>query len=485
MSERETQTGRSRLSGAKLALLEQRLARRKEAGAGGAGIGRRPVQESAPASFSQEQVYRATLAEGRPSLYNMVIEFAGLLNVAALERALGEITLRHEILRTTFAEAADGGLLQMVAPPRPFRLALRDLSDLPEAERASRVRELALAQGRELASLGEYPPFRVTLFGLDETTHSLAVAIPHIICDQWSLDVLTRELLTLYAAFGAGAPSPLAPLAVQYADYAHWQRQHLQGATYDGLLDYWRRELAGCEFVLPLPTSRPRPPRQTFNGAYQTLVMPAELGARLEELSRRENVTLYMTLLAAYQVLLHGLTGREDVLVGSAVAGRDRVETEALIGCFINLVVLRGRLGGDPTFRELVGRTSGAALDAFAHQEMPFGRLAAELQPAPDPRYTPLVQTNFTIHPAPPASAADAQPRGLAITSSMLNLGRAAVDLTLSMTPSPRGLAATFEYNVDLFDESFITRLLEELQTLLTAVAADPERRLRTLAGEM
>ncbi|MGB9177752.1 MAG: condensation domain-containing protein [Pyrinomonadaceae bacterium] len=479
MSTNDVAIRRAKLSGTKLALLEKRLSRKTVAREKTPVISRRPNHDQSALSFIQEQLLEAVSLEGRPSYYNIVVRFRGPLNTGALEQSLSEIVRRHETLRTTFA-VVEGQLMQVIAPAHRLRLSRLDLSALPAQEIEARAEQLAVEQGQQPFDMGQYPLFRVSLLQLSETEHMLLFAIPHIICDMWSLDILTREMAILYDAFSHGRPSPLPELAIQYADYAHSQRQQLQHETGETLRAYWKQQLDGCASVLPLPTSQPRPLVQTFRGAYETLSMPGSLAVSLEELRQGEGVTMFMLLLAAFKILLYRYTGQEDIIVGSATAGRYQVETEGLIGCFINLLPMRTRLSGNPTFRELLRRVSETALEAYAHQEMPFSKLLEELQPERHPGHAPLVQVYFALRNAKTEAAKSG---ALDLTSYMIAAGRSAVDLTLSIQEAGHGLVATFEYNVDLFDRTMIARMLKNLQRLLEAIVADPEQRLREISS--
>ena len=478
MSKQENTIRRGGLSAAKLALLEKRLSRKAVRPERVESALKRLGQESAPLSFSQEHTAAAAQAEGKPSYYNIVVRFQGEIDIEALERTLSEVVRRHESLRTSFP-VRDGRRVQVIAPPPPMSLALRDISDLPAEEREERALQLAAEQVREPFDLAEPQLFRAGLLRLGEAQHLLLLAIAHVVCDSQSLEVLTREMSVIYAAFSQGRPSPLPDLPVQCADYASWQHGHLRGERLEALRAYWRQQLDGCAPVLRLPTGGPRPPAQTFRGAYGSVLMPKTLAVKLERLSLDEGVTPFMTLLAAFKVLLHRLTGQDDIIVGSATAGRQHRELEGLIGCFINLLAFRTRLSEDPTFRELLRRVGETAVGAYNHQEMPFSKLVGELQLPRDESYPALVQVIFAFSRVT-GGATESAPSG--VSSYMLNPERSSVDLTLSMKDAPHGLLATFEYNTDLFEAAAIDEMLKDLQSLLEAVAADPDLRLSALA---
>jgi hypothetical protein len=374
----------------------------------------------------------------------------------------------------------DGRRVQIIAPPSPqLPLALCDVSDLTDEEREERALQRAVEQVRKPFDLAEPQLFRASLLRLGEAHHQLLLAIAHIVCDSQSLEILTREMSVIYEAFSQGRPSPLPDLPIQCADYASWQHARLRGEYLETLLAYWRRQLDGCP-MLCLPTAGPRPPSRTFRGAYRSVLMPKTLAVKLERLSLDEGVTPFMTLMAAFKVLLHRLTGQDDIIVGSATAGRPHRELEGLIGCFINLLAFRTRLSGDPTFRELLRRVSETAVGAYNHQEMPFGKLVGELQLPCDESYPTLVQVIFAFSRTT-GGATESAPPG--VSSYMINPERASVDLTLSMKDAPHGLLATFEYNTDLFEAAAIGEMLKDLQSFLEAVATDPDLRLSALAA--
>ncbi|HVG43628.1 MAG TPA: amino acid adenylation domain-containing protein, partial [Longimicrobium sp.] len=335
-----------------------------------------------PLSFAQERLWFLDRLEPGSASYNIpaALRLAGALDAAALERALGEVVRRHEALRTTFTEV-DGSPVQVIAPFGGFALPVEDLSGLGEVDREAAVRRRAGEEARRGFDLSAGLLFRVALLRLGEEDHVLLLSIHHIVSDEWSMGVLFRELWALYTAYREGRESPLPEPPVQYADYAVWQREQLAGEVLDRQLSYWRELLAGAPELLELPTDHPRPAVQTNRGAAVPVGFSLELLERLQALGRSEGATLYMTLLGAFQVLLGKYAGSEDVVVGSPIAGRTRGEVEGLIGFFVNTLVLRTDLSGDPSFREVLRQVREATLGAYAHQELPFEKLVAELQP--------------------------------------------------------------------------------------------------------
>jgi hypothetical protein len=297
----------------------------------------------------------------------------------------------------------------------------------------------------------------------------------HIVSDGWSMGVLYRELSILYRAFLNGQPSPLAALPIQYADFAVWQRECLEAEVLDKQLSYWKKQLEGIPAVLNLPADRPRPLVQSYRGARQSFLLSKDLTEKLKALSRKERVTLYMTLLAALKALLYQYTGQTDLVIGSPIAGRNRPEIEGLVGFFVNTLVLRSDLSGNPSFRELLKRVREVCLGAYAHQELPFQKLVQALHPKRDTSHRSLVQVAFALQNVP------RQPlelSGLVVTPVRTDLGSAQADLTLFVWEDEGCLAGSFNYAADLFNASTVSRMIEHFQTLLNAVVADPEQRL-------
>ncbi|MCP4661375.1 MAG: non-ribosomal peptide synthetase, partial [bacterium] len=351
-----------------------------------------------PLSFSQERLWLLDRLEPGSTAYNLPYpaRLKGKLRVAALERAIDEIVRRHESLRTTFA-FQDGEPVQRIAPPAPFRLPVVDLSRLADAERRVEAEALLHADATTPFDLEHGPLFRATLLRLDASGYVLVQNMHHVISDGWSIGVFFRELGTLVAAFSAGRPSPLPPLPIQYADYAIWQRERLSGEFLERQLGYWKEQLGGRLPTLELPADRPRPRFQTHRGASVSRRLPAELSEALNALSQRHGASLFMTLLAVFNGLLHRYTGQEDLIVGSPIAGRQRLEVEGLIGFFLNTLALRTRLEAELSFRELLERVRKVLLDATAYQEVPFEKLLEELQPERDLSRSPLFQVFFNM----------------------------------------------------------------------------------------
>jgi hypothetical protein len=433
---------------------------------------------SSPLSFAQQRLwFLEQLAPGTP-LYNIpaAIRITGPLDVVVAERSLNEIVRRHEVLRTTIA-TVDGQPAQIISPALSLKLPVVDLREFPETEQEAEIRRLASEEAQRPFDLGQGPLLRVALLRLAAEDHVLLVTMHHIISDGWSIGVFVREAVALYGSLDTGTPSPLPELPIQYADYAVWQGQWLQGEVLERQLAYWKRQLAGIS-ALELHTDRPRPVVQTYRGRIQSFPIPTTLFEGLKILSRREGITLFMTLLAAFQTLLYRYTGQEDISVGTPIAGRNRLETEGLIGFFVNILVLRTDLSDDPSFRELLGRVRDVALAAYAHQDLPFEKLVEELQPPRDLGRPPLFQVMFNLLPAPtsPVQWPD-------LTFSLLEVdsGTAEFDLSMTILEGPEGLRGTLQYNIDLFDAASIDRMLGHFQVVLEGITSDPEQRLSTL----
>jgi len=449
---------------------------------------RRQETQSLPLSFAQERLWFLDRLEPGSSAYNLPtsVRLRGTLKVEALERSLNAIMARHESLRTTF-QIQEGQTVQVIAPPgeQTWPLPIFELISLPEAERENAARRQVIEEVQRPFDLVTGPLVRARLLRLADEDHVLVLTLHHIISDGWSLGVLVREVATFYGAFASGRLSAdeakvlLPQLSIQYPDFALWQRGWLSGEILENQINYWKKQLAGAP-TLQLPTDRPRPLVQTFNGSSETIVLPASLIESLKALSQHEGATLFMTLLAAFQVLLQRYGGHasRDIVVGSPTANRTRAEIEDLIGFFVNMLVLRTDLSGDPTFRELLARVREVAVGAFDHQDLPFERLVEVLQPERDLSRQPLFQVSFVLQNAPLGALELA---GLDLSFFEMGSGSSKFDLTLFLTEINQELIASFEYNTDLFDASTIQRMLAHWQRLLEGVVANPDQRLSEL----
>ncbi|WP_437738920.1 non-ribosomal peptide synthase/polyketide synthase [Sorangium sp. So ce1335] len=425
-----------------------------------------PRDRPLPLSFAQERFWFLHRLEPDQAHYNIpaAIELSGPLDAGALARALAEIVRRHEVLRTTFT-LAGAEPVQKVQPPGEVPLPLVDLGERPPAERGEALRDVAAAEARIPFDLAA-SPIRALLVRLGPKEHVLLLTLHHIVCDARTAAILDAELGRLYEAFRRGEPSPLADPPLQYADYAVWQRRSLAGEVLDRQLAYWKKQLAGVPHSLDLPADHPRPPVMTYRGACRTVSLPASLRTSLSDLSRRQGVTLFITLLAAFDVLLHRWSGQDDIVVGTPMTGRIRPETEDMVGCFLNTLVIRARLSDNVPFEALLRSVREACLSAYAHQDLPFERLVQELSPERDLSRTPVFQVMFTLQSTP-----GGEMRGRSLPGV---LETAKVDLLLSMVEGPSGITASFEYATDLFDASTIDRMAAQLGVLLEAIVAAP-----------
>ncbi|MEU8890790.1 amino acid adenylation domain-containing protein [Streptomyces sp. NPDC048442] len=464
------------------ALLEQRVrAARRNTAAGDTASAVPPRPEGVrTASYTQERMWlNEQLTEG-PALYHVheVFRLRGPLDMVALGHALADLIRRHEVLRTVFTER-DGRPEPSVAPATPFSLTCVDVRSTTDEnsgaptgqDPARRALALALAEIRRPFDLTRAPLLRATLFQVGEGDHFLVVVIHHIAVDGWSMPLLWDDLSTMYRSRLEGRRHKLPAPAIQYADFAHWQRDRLTGERLHGPLDYWRKQLADVA-TLDLPTDRPRGPVRSGRGERITFTVPDELVDRLRLVGRLHGTTLFMTLLAAFQVLLARYSGQNDVAVGTPVAGRTRPELDALVGSFINTLVIRTDLSGDPGFAELLGRVRRTAVDAYEHQDVPFERLVQELRPERGLDRNPLFQVLFAG-----LSGSAPGPRLPGVEAEQIDIdnGTAKVDLSMVVAERPTGTTCTVAFDRDLFDRSTVQRLAGQYLRLLESAADNPE----------
>jgi len=431
-----------------------------------------------PLSSGQQRLWFLDQLDPGSPLYNnfAALRLNGEMDAALLERCLNEIVARHESLRTTFADV-DGQPVQIIAPELKLVLPLENLQNLEPAEQEAKVRQIALQEATTPFNLAQGPLLRFKLLQLDAGEHVIFITMHHIISDGWSVGVFIRETAALYAAFAAGQPSPLLPLPIQYADYAQWQQNWLQGKALQEQSAYWQTQLADLP-VLELPTDRPRPAVQTTRGASHWFRLSPELSDALTALSQREGATLFMTLTAVLQILLYRYTGQEDICIGTPVANRNLSETEGLIGFLLNTLVLRGDLSGNPAFRDFLRQARETALAAYAHQDVPFEMLVEALQPERDMSRSPLFQVMFDLQEAP---LPQLNLPGLTVAPLPIDDGTAKFDLALSLEMGADGLGGYLNYNRDLFNPDTIERLITHFQTLLTAVTTNPDQPIAQL----
>lgn len=433
-----------------------------------------------PVSFAQQRLWVLDRLDPNSAVYNIPIplRLAGELNVNALRDSLTAIVQRHEVLRSTFGEQ-DGSPVQIVPPSTSVLLAFTDLSELPLQEREQRAGDLARMDAQKPFDLSRGPIFRAWLLRLDNRDHLLLLNVHHIVFDGWSRSILLQELVSHYFAFVGNKRPSVPELAIQYSDYAIWQRKNLSGEKLTKQIEHWRQQLAGAPASLDLATDHARPPMQTFNGAHHILLLSRALRDALHELSQHESATFFMTLLAAFNVLLARYTGQEDIVVGSPIAGRSRPEVEGLIGFFVNMLPLRTDLSGAPTFRELLVRVRETCLKAYAHQDLPFEKLVEELKPERDASRNPIFQVMFALQNMGQDEYPDTHLRMKPFSTGERMTAK--FDLSLYVIETREGLRLAFEYNTDLFDEGTIERMAQHFKVLLEAITVDADQRVTDL----
>ncbi|HET7112670.1 MAG TPA: amino acid adenylation domain-containing protein, partial [Pyrinomonadaceae bacterium] len=431
--------------------------RRAEQSSFGPRIERIPRDQELPLSFAQQRLWFIYQLDPNNRAYNVRggIRLQGELNVRALEQSLNEIIKRHEVLRTRFA-AVDGRPFQIIEPSLTLHLPVIDLRALPDDEREAKAKEIATEEAERIFDLSRGPLLRLTLFRLDDQDHALAYSLHHIICDGWSMGILINEISLLYMAFSTGSPSPLPELEIQYADFAAWQQQWLQGEVLETQLAYWKKQLEDAPAELELPTDFPRPAARSYRGARHSMALPSSLSQTLRDLSQQQGVTLFMTLLAAYQILLSRYTGEKDIVVGSDIANRNVSATQTVIGFFVNQIVLRADLSDDPDFLELLSRVRETALEAYDNQDLPFEKLVEAMEPERHLNRSPLFQVKFLLQNTPQDS--ELSLRGLTLRPFNFDIEASAFDLLLSMLDTEQGLRGTFEYSTDLFTAATVER---------------------------
>jgi len=432
-----------------------------------------------PVSFAQQRLWFLSQLEPDNPSYNLsqILRLKGELNVNALEQAINTIIARHESLRTTFKQI-EGEPVQIVSGMERIKLGFADLKLLPESERGDEAHRLTVTEARRPFDLTRDLLLRAVLVRLADDDHWLLLTMHHIVSDGWSMGIFAKELSNIYEALLTHREIDLPELQVQYPDFAEWQREWLQGEVLEEQLGYWLKSLAGAPAMLKLPTDHPRPVQQSFSGANVSLKLSQKLSQALAEFSQREGVTLFMTTLAAFQTLLFRYTGQEDIVIGTPIAGRNRVEIESLIGFFVNTLALRTNVSGSSTFRQLVRRVKEVALGAYSHQDLPFEKLVEELNPERNLSHSPVFQVMFTVQNAPRETPALS---GLTITRVPMPSVTAKLDLSLFLTETATGLNCWFEYNTDLFHEATIERMAAHFETLLEGIVANPEQRLTEL----
>ena len=439
----------------------------------------RPSGEAAPLSFAQQRLWFLDQFEKGSALYNIPasVRLVGKLDEHALRRTLNEIVRRHEALRTTFA-LVDDAPVQIIVEKLELPLAVIDLSDVPTAEREAKALSLAKDDARMPFDLATGPLIRTGLVRLSDTDHIVLFTVHHIVSDGWSMGVLVNEIAILYGAYVQGQPSPLPELPIQYADFAHWQRQWLSGDVLQQQLGYWKQQLAGSPTLLELPPDRPRPPVQTYRGAILPFRVSAATTDALRALNKQTQTTLFMSLTAAFNVLLSRYANQSDICIGTPIANRNRAEIESLIGFFVNTLVLRTQVDGNDSFAALLHQVRGITLDAYAHQDVPFEQSVEVLKMERHTSHSPLFQVALVLNNAPLGAL---EMPGLTLQMVVTDNAIAKFDLTLNMTEGTTQIFAAFEYNTDLFDQATIKRMAGHFTRLLDAIVADPQARIADL----
>ncbi|MGH9869511.1 MAG: amino acid adenylation domain-containing protein [Candidatus Polarisedimenticolia bacterium] len=434
-----------------------------------------------PTSLDQERLWFVDQMEPGNPAYNIhtSTRLQGPMDAALMRRAVNAAIARHEVLRTTI-RAVDGRPVQVVAPSLEIDVPVLDLSGLPASEREAAGQRAAVEAAAVRFEMDRGPLIRVGLVRLDHEDHILTICMQHAITDRWSFDVFEAEITQTYLALRDGRTVEFPPLPIQFADFAAWQREELSGERLESHLQYWRSRLAGAPMVLEIPTDRPRPPVQTFNGARAYIVYPEELLGALKELTQRSGATMFMTMLAALSVLCWKYARQRDLVIGSAIADRNRPETENVLGYFLNMLLLRATIDPAMTFRQLLHQARDTALGAYAHQDVPFATLVSELRPAQDPSRNPLIQMSYIYLDFPVMMSPESA--GFSAGSLDVDNGASRFDMTLACTELPgTGIHSYIEYNSDLYDRSKVERMLRHLGRILEAMAADPDRPLSDL----
>jgi amino acid adenylation domain-containing protein len=447
--------------------LLQRLRRRFDA------LPPRASGKPCPLSFAQQRLWFLDRLDPGKSVYNIAActSLVGPLDVSPLERALNSVVERHEVLRSVLA-VVDGIPWQKVRTAAPITLKRVDLCNVSPMSRERELRRVAAEEINAPFDLTQDPMLRACLIQLDGENHVLLLTVHHIASDGWSFGILNQELSRLYDAYARGESSPLIDPPIQYSDYCVWQREQFDEGLLKEQISYWADQLAGASPALGLPTDRPRPAAQTYRGSRRAIVLSDEIASSLVELSQHENATLFMTLLAAWMVLLHRYSDEEDIVVGVPTAGRSRVEFENLIGFFVNMLALRVDLSARPTFRQLLAQVREVALDAFAHQDLPFAKLVEELGPPRDLSRSPVFQVVFAFQNTPEVSL---ELPGLAVTPRSIDGSVSGFDLTLSLQQDSSGISGTLEYSTGLFDAETIERMMGHFEILLQGIVDNPD----------
>ncbi|MEH1980837.1 MAG: amino acid adenylation domain-containing protein [Nostoc sp.] len=438
-----------------------------------------PRDTDLPLSWSQARLWFLNQLENQSASYNMpaALQMTGKLKIVALEQAIAEIVQRHEVLRTSF-RLVNNTPVQVIDPTATVTLAVVDLQGFEENEQSAHIQRLVNLDAQKAFDVNSCPLLRLSLLQLGEDSHILVLTMHHIVSDGWSMGVFIHELSTLYQAFVLGEVSPLPDLPIQYADFAIWQRQWLRGEVYEAKLNYWKQQLADAPPLLELPIDKPRPPVQTSQGSIWKFQIDPELTQKLKTLSQKSETTLFMTLQAAFVSLLSRYSGQDDIPIGVPIANRNYQQIESLIGFFVNILVLRSNLKGNPSFSELLTQVRQVALEAYAHQDVPFEQVVEVCSPERNLSHSPLFQVMFAWQNTPMRKL---ELPGLHLTPLEIENVTAKFDLTLSMGETEQGLHGWWEYNSDLFEADTIARMGLNFQTMLAAIVANPQQSIREL----
>ncbi|MTJ10022.1 condensation domain-containing protein [Anabaena sp. UHCC 0204] len=436
-----------------------------------------------PLSFAQQRLWFVEQIQPGNSSYNILlaIRLQGALNVTYLEKRFQEIISRHEILRTSFI-AVKGEPQQVIYPHLPLKLVVFDIQELPASAQEQEITNLVFQESQQPFDLTQIPLLRVKILQLNPQEFVLVLTMHHIITDAWSIEIFVKELITLYQGFSDQQPANLPELPIQYADFAVWQRKHLTGKVLENHLNYWQKQLANNLPELKLPTDYPRPEIPTYQGAKKTLVISQDFTEKIKKVSLQLGSTIFMTLLAAFEILLHYYSHQEEIVVGIDVANRNRAETERLIGFFVNQLVLRISVAENPTFQELLQRVKSVTLDAFSHQDLPFDLLVNTFNPKRSLNTSPFFQVKVvleTIH----SSSLDFPE--LTINPIANPSIQTQLDLLLRIKETTQGIITNLEYSTDLFAEATITRMMNNWQEILNQVVGKPDLKLATLINEL
>jgi Condensation domain len=473
----------ARLSPAQRELLERRLLERRASAAAEARIPRRAAGAATPLSYSQELLWLLSQLEEKGVAYNAPAAFRleGAVDAGILQAALDGLVARHEILRTRY-ELIDDVPMQVVEQTGRVDLRVVDLSDLPETDREAALQRLLLAESEHAFDLRADPVLRPFLIRLGKDEHVFFNVMHHIATDGWSRAILHGDLTELYNAALERREPQLSPLAIQYADYAVWHRNWLDGGVLDDQLQFWEEALRQAPSRLELPTDKTRPAVRAYEGDHTSRMISMHLREKLESLARDGDATLFIALLAAFATLLHRYSGQDDIVMGTPFAGRHRSELESMIGYFINPLALRVDLSDDPTFRELLGRARETTLSAFEHADVPYEMVVRATTPERDLSQTPVFQVMMVLHnPEWERQRPKFEPRGVTAAEIVHEKGWAKFDLLLGMSQRPTGLNTTWEYSTELFDDATAKRIARHFEKLLESIVDDPDRPISRL----